>query len=377
VDDAAVRRSLLAWYRREARDLPWRRTRDPYTIWVSEIMLQQTRVDVATPYFLRWMDRFPTVQALAKADLEEVLQAWSGLGYYSRARNLHAAACVVAKEGFPDSTEALRGLPGVGEYTSGAVASIAFGERVPAVDGNVVRVLARLNGWSGAASDATLKAKVGEAAARLVPKASPGDWNQALMDLGATVCTPRTPRCDVCPVAKHCVAKAAGVQDSIPAPKRQAKPRVERRAYAVVEHGGKVLLVRNPAEGLLAGLWSLPGGLADRPLAELVLEQSGVAVTVPSKATAASVRHQFSHRTWEMDVRRANVKARPGKPAEGSALGSDLRPRPGTAWVPLEELEGQALPAAMRSALAVVGVGPARRPAGGRKPKRFQGSGPS
>lgn len=356
MDEAALRRDLLRWYRREARDLPWRRTKDPYAIWVSEVMLQQTRVDVAAPYFLRWMERFPTVEALAAATEDDVLRLWAGLGYYSRARNLHAAAKVAAKLGLPKTSDGWRQLPGVGAYTAGAVASIALGERVPAVDGNVVRVLARLNAWPGAASSPTLKSKVEAAAARLVPAKAPGDWNQALMDLGATVCTPRSPRCDSCPVAAHCEARRRGMQDRIPAAKKAAAARVERRAFAVVEDAGRLLLVRNPSRGLLAGLWSLPGGLAQDPLEDVVRAQTGVAVRL-EKSTAAA-RHQFSHRTWEMEVRR------------GCALGAvEMAPRDGVAWVRLSELEGEALPTAMRTALAAAGVG---APKG--KAKTTQGS---
>ena len=361
-DPAALRRWLLRWYRREARDLPWRRGKDPYAVWVSEVMLQQTRVDVATPYYLRWMERFPTVRALAEAEEEEVLQAWAGLGYYSRARNLHAAAKVVAAHGMPDTAAGLRELPGVGDYTAGAIASIAFGERVPAVDGNVVRVLARLHAWPGSASSPALKAKVGKAAAMLVPAGAAGDWNQALMDLGATVCTPRNPRCGSCPVAELCAARAQGLQGRIPAPKAAAAVAVERRAFAVVRRQGRVLLVRNPARGLLAGLWSLPGGEAERPLADLVLEQSGVAVRLQAGAAVADARHQFSHRTWEMAVHLA-------EPVGGSALGAGTSE---TAWVHERDLPSQALPSAMRTALAVAGVG-----VEGRKPKRRQGSGPA
>lgn len=357
-DAAALRRDLLRWYRREARDLPWRRRdADAYAVWVSEIMLQQTRVDVATPYFLRWMSRFPTVDDLAKSEVEAVLQAWSGLGYYSRARNLHQAARRVTRTGMPQDAAGLRGLPGVGAYTSGAIASIAFGERVPAVDGNVVRVLARLHAWPGAASDRALKSKVDEAARRLVPARAPGDWNQALMDLGATVCTPRNPRCATCPVAAHCQAKARGLQATIPAAKRASAVRVERRAYAVVERDGRVLLVRNPPRGLLAGLWSLPGGPMGRPLPETVLEQSGV--TIRLRPHPAEARHQFSHRTWEMVVHRAEVDAGSGEAASPGVAE--------TAWIPLDDLPGQALPAAMHAALRAVAIGVP-------KPKRRQGS---
>ncbi|MFA5943411.1 MAG: A/G-specific adenine glycosylase [Candidatus Thermoplasmatota archaeon] len=353
-DATALRRHLLRWYRQEARDLPWRRSKDPYSVWVSEIMLQQTRVDVATPYYLRWMARFPTVHALAAADLEQVLQLWSGLGYYSRARNLHSAANEVARQGMPTDAAGLHDLPGVGTYTAGAIASIAFGERVPAVDGNVVRVLARLHAWPGSASSPALKAKVAKAAAAFVPAASPGDWNQALMDLGATVCTPRNPRCGECPVAAHCQAQAKGLQDRIPAAKQAKAPRIERHAFAVVQSDGRVLLVRNPARGLLAGLWSLPGGTADRPLPELVLEQTGLVVRARGKAQPA--RHQFSHRTWEMAVQPARL-VRTGGGGTSEA-----------AWVAIKDLDAQALPSAMRTALAVAGVG---------KPKRRQESSPS
>jgi A/G-specific adenine glycosylase len=352
VDDAALRRALLAWYRRHARDLPWRRRRDPYSTWVSEAMLQQTRVDVATPYFERWMERFPTVQALARADLDDALRAWAGLGYYSRARNLHAAARRVADHGMPATAAGLAELPGVGTYTAGAIASIAFGERVPAVDGNVIRVLARLNSWPGAASSPRLRAKVDAAAARLVPARSPGDWNQALMDLGATVCTPRNPRCTECPVARHCQALALGKQDKIPAAKATVRPRVERRAFAVVRRGDALLLVRNPETGLLAGLWLLPGGDAARPLPEVVLEQAGVHVR--PRGEAATARHQFSHRTWEMTVQHADLLADGAGPPAAQA-----------SWVALADLDGHALPTAMRTALAAAGVA---------KPKRRQGS---
>ena len=347
-------------------------------MWVSEVMLQQTRVDVATPYFLRWMERFPSAQALARADPEDVLQAWAGLGYYSRARNLHAAVRAVADKGMPRSAARLRDLPGVGEYTAGAIASIAFGERVPAVDGNVVRVLARLHAWPGGASSPLLKSKVARTAAALVPEGAAGDWNQALMDLGATVCTPRNPRCGGCPVAELCVARAKGAQDRIPAPKATAAPKVERRAFAVVRREGRILLVRNPARGLLAGLWSLPGGSVERPLADLVLEQSGVPVRLDPARPAGAARHQFSHRTWEMAVHLAEPVG------DGSLEGANE-----AAWIALRDLPAQALPSAMRTALAVAGVhmGGAGEGIGegdrvklhvartGRKPKRRQGSG--
>lgn len=347
MDDAAVRRRLLRWYRREARDLPWRHGRDPYAIWVSEVMLQQTRVDVATPYYLRWIARFPTVQALAAADPEDVLRLWSGLGYYSRARKLHEAARLVAQRGMPDTAVGLLELPGIGPYTAGAIASIAFGRREPAVDGNVVRVLARLNAWPGAASAPALLRKVHAAATRLVPASAPGEWNQAVMDLGATVCTPKSPACSACPLESLCEARRLGREAAIPAAKRQAAVRVERHGYAVVRHRERVLLVRNPPQGLLAGLWSLPGGPADRPLADLVLEQAGAAVRLRGKP--AEARHLFSHRTWQMSIDVADLVRERAQP-----------PARETAWVAVDDLADHALPSAMRVALAAAGVGKAK-----------------
>ena len=335
--DAAARRRLLAWYRRTRRDLPWRHTTDPYAILVSEVMLQQTRVDVVVPYFTRWMERFPTLAALAAASGEEVHEAWAGLGYYRRARNLHAAAKeAVAQHGgrLPATAEALREMPGIGDYTAGAVASIAFGERVPCVDGNVVRVAARLEGIAEPDGPA-LRRRIAGLAAQWVPAPSPGDWNQAVMELGATLCVPRNPRCGDCPVASACRARAEGKQATIPRP-RKAKPSpVEQRHFALVQQGGKTLLVRNPASGLLAGLWMLPGGPATTPLARLVREQTGVCIR--TGRPRASARHLFSHRTWKMELRAAAVLEV-----------SHAQPQSETWWCPEGRLATAALPSAMR-----------------------------
>ncbi|HSM59782.1 MAG TPA: A/G-specific adenine glycosylase, partial [Longimicrobiales bacterium] len=211
-----LRGALLDHYDRTRRRLPWRGQTDPYRIWVSEVMLQQTRVDTVIPYYRRWMARFPDVDSLATASEDEVLLAWEGLGYYRRARHLHAGAAWVRDRHdgrVPDSVEELRRIPGVGEYTAGAVASIAFGEPAPAVDGNVRRVLARLFD-----EPAPTRAWLRDRAGHLVDPGRPGDWNQALMDLGAAVCTPRSPSCGACPVARWCAARAAGTQAERPAP---------------------------------------------------------------------------------------------------------------------------------------------------------------
>jgi A/G-specific adenine glycosylase len=339
--DGASRRGLLAWYRAERRDLPWRRTGDPYAIWVSEAMLQQTRVDVAIPYYGRWLRRWPTVAALAAADGEEVLAQWSGLGYYARARNLHRAAQAVMRDHagkVPATAEGLRALPGVGPYTAAAVGSIAFGLPVACVDGNVVRVVARVAGIRQAI-DARQRARVEALAQEWLDPTAPGDWNQAMMELGATVCTPRKPRCGECPVAAACKSRGRD-PEAIPRKAGTAKVLTEEMQFAVVRRKGHVLLVRAPSSGLLGGLLTLPGGARTAALAKQVEAQTGVRATVAR--SGVPVRHQFSHRTWEMRVRAATWKG--GEPA------GDAR------WVAEAELAGAALSAAMRKALRACGV---------------------
>ncbi|HWE27974.1 MAG TPA: A/G-specific adenine glycosylase [Polyangia bacterium] len=262
--DVNIRRGLVRWFASHKRDMPWRRTRDPYAVWVSEIMLQQTRVETVTPYFTRWMARFPTVRALAEAPLDDVLSHWAGLGYYARARNLHAAARDVVGDyggAFPSTAETLRAVRGIGPYTAGAIASIAFGEAAPIVDGNVVRVLARVDALDGAADDPRLKKRVWQRAGELVRSdggVHAGDFNQAMMELGATVCTPTSPGCSRCPVAAHCRARADGDVDKHPAPKSKKPPRVVQAVAVMVERDGKLLLVRRPPSGLWGGLWEPP-----------------------------------------------------------------------------------------------------------------------
>ena len=257
-----LRASLLRWYDAQARDLPWRRTRDPYAIWVSEVMLQQTQVSVVLPYWTAFLARFPEVADLARASLDDVLAAWRGLGYYARARNLHRAArAVTDRHGgrLPDDVEALRALPGFGRYTVGAVASIAFGRAVPLVDGNVARVLARLFAVDGATGDAAREKRLWALADALVEGDRPGDWNQALMELGATVCRPEQPACLLCPLRARCVALASGKVAEIPAPKVPARRRALHVALAAVRRGDQILLVRREGTGLFGGLWELPG----------------------------------------------------------------------------------------------------------------------
>jgi A/G-specific adenine glycosylase len=254
-------RKLLAWYGRHKRALPWRDVHDPYRIWISEIMLQQTQVDTVIPYYQRWLARFPNIRALAAAPLNDVLAIWEGLGYYSRARNLHRAAQRVAADlggMLPQTVAGLLDLPGIGPYTAGAIASIAFGVDAPALDGNVKRVLARVfDIQSDVKSPAGARA-LWALAAGLVPHGRAGDYNQALMDLGATVCTPRAPGCDTCPLRELCMARRLGVQLQRPV-MPACRPRPERvYAAAVVTKAGRVLLGQRPADELLGGLWAFP-----------------------------------------------------------------------------------------------------------------------
>ncbi len=348
---AALRRELLAWYRRNRRDLPWRRCRDPYAIWISETMLQQTRVETVIPYYERFLRRFPDVTALADAALDDVLGEWAGLGYYRRARNLHRAARVVADEhggALPDSEEGLRALPGVGRYTAGAVASIAFDRPAPIVDGNVARVLARLHGIREDVRGAAVTKRLWEEAEALARGERPGDLNQALMELGATVCTPRAPRCLACPLSAHCDAHARGDAAELPVKSRTAGPRPMEAVAVLLERRGRALAVRRPPEGLLGGLWDLPGdelAAGERPgpgLRRAIRERVGLA---PDRTRRlGSVEHVFTHRRLRLHVFRA--EAPPGR----------VRRRVFDAhrWLPVERLAELPQSAVMKKALRLV-----------------------
>jgi A/G-specific adenine glycosylase len=255
-----LRAPILRWYRRVKRDLPWRRTTDPYAIWVSEVMLQQTTVAAVIPYWERFLARFPDTATLAAGREEDVLALWSGLGYYRRARALREGAiAVMERHGgrVPEEAEALLALPGIGRYTAGAIASLAFGRETPVVDGNVKRVFSRLFAIRGGAS-AVADRRYWAIAETLVRGRTPGDWNQAIMELGATVCTPRAPRCDICPLAGSCRARASGTQESFPARRKTEPVRVVPVAVAWIERGGRILLARRHAGGPLRGAWDLP-----------------------------------------------------------------------------------------------------------------------
>lgn len=352
LDPQAVRQRLLAWYRREHRALPWRSTADPYAILVSEVMLQQTRVEQALPYYEAFMRRFPDVDTLARAEPDEVLELWQGLGYYRRALQLHAAAReIAARYGgrVPDNEEELRALPGVGDYTAGAVLSIAYGRPRPAVDGNVLRVLARLTAEEGVVDDQPVRRRLRALAEALVDAADPGAFNQALMELGATVCRPRQPACARCPLAGLCAARAAGDPERLPRRRRRdAVPELVRVAVLAHRRDGALLLGRRPKGGLLGGLWELPAvdGTEPGPLLQL-LAPLGVRHAV--EGPLGELRLAFSHRRWRLHILAVPAvdATREGEEASAPVPGYErLR------WVRPEALPSHPMPAALRTWVA-------------------------
>jgi len=315
---------LLRWYHARKRSLPWREQPEPYAVWVAEIMAQQTRLETMLPYYRRWMQQFPNVQALAAAREQQVLNAWEGLGYYSRARNLHRAARqLVAEAGgrMPRTAAGLRNLPGIGAYTAGAIASLAFGEDVPAVDGNAVRVLSRLFDMDTPVHTAAGQQRLWALAAEHLPAGRAAEYNQALMDLGATICSPR-PKCNECPLQAHCLARARGTQ--LLRPVKRSAAELPERGYAagVLWQAGRVLVLQRPPRGLLAGMWEFPNvelqdGAAKAQLVRGLRSQLGVRVK-PGKALG-EFEHTYSHfqahlRVYDCGVLSAAITpARPHK----------------------------------------------------------------
>ncbi len=291
-------RALLAWFDGALRDLPWRRDCDPYRVWISEVMLQQTRVETVVPRFERWLVRFPTLQSLAEAEIDEVLAEWEGLGYYSRARNLHAAARMVREPpggGLPDTCAQLRELPGVGEYTAGAIASIAFDRLEPAIDVNARRVLARLIDLAHPSP-----AELRERARAVVPRARPGDFNQALIELGATVCLARSPRCKECPLSAKCLALARGTVAERPGRRpRPEVPTFELGVAVIVSPTSRALMARRSERTMLGGMWEFPGRVIERGEDAGSAAERAAAALLDSAARVrplAEVAHAYSHR---------------------------------------------------------------------------------
>ena len=294
---------LLRWYHSSARDLPWRSDLTPYRTWISEIMLQQTQVDTVIPYFERWMARFPDVAALAEADEQDVLTLWEGLGYYSRARNLHKAARIIHEEmddQLPETPDALEKLPGVGPYTAAAIASIAFGRNVATVDGNIRRVFSRIYNLTEPLRSPESERTIWALAEENLPKGEASAYNQALMDLGATICTPRTPDCDHCPIQADCQARALGVQDQRPVKSPRKKTPHLTVTAAVIRRDGRVLLSKRPVDELLGGMWEFPGGTKEESDLDLaaclqreIREELGVDVAVGEPLGV--YRHAYTH----------------------------------------------------------------------------------
>lgn len=300
----ALPQLLLPWYARSARDLPWRRDREPYHIWLSEIMLQQTRVEAVKGYYARFLTALPNIQALAAADQETVNKLWEGLGYYSRARNLHCAAKEIVERyqgKFPSDFAAIRALPGIGDYTAGAIGSIAFELPTPAVDGNVLRLVSRVTASRACVDDAKVKSEVRNALASIYPAGACGRFTQSLMELGATVCIPNgTPDCTACPLRTICRAMAQGVQLQLPVRREKRARRQEIKTVLILDCDGSVALQKRPPHGLLAGLWQLPEapGTLSPSQALTLLESWGVKPQDILKQVEKN--HIFTHVEWNM-----------------------------------------------------------------------------
>lgn len=340
-----IRRELLDWYRKNRRDLPWRKNKDPYRIWVSEIMLQQTRVDTVIPYYERFMELFPTLQDLAKATDDQVVKAWEGLGYYSRARNLHAAVKeVVAKYGgrVPSEPETISKLKGIGPYTKGAILSIAYDKKVPAVDGNVMRVFSRLFAITDDIAKQSTRKKMERIAETLIPESAPGDFNQALMELGALICTPQSPQCLFCPVQSVCHAYREGLEHELPRKKKAKPPAPVDVIFAWIICGDRVLVEKRPETGLLAGMWALPTfqQVPDKTPEQTMgkfCDKNGIPAS--NYQVRGRLEHIFSHRHWKVVMIQAIV-SEPDFP-----LPADWE------WVKKEELHLRAFPNVYRKAL--------------------------
>jgi A/G-specific adenine glycosylase len=351
---------LLSWYLRHRRDLPWRRSKNPYYIWISEVMLQQTRVDTVIPYFHRFIERFPTIEALAEAPEEDVLKLWEGLGYYSRARNLQGAVREVQEryEGtVPSTKEEISSLRGVGPYTAGAILSIAYNKPEPAVDGNVMRVLSRYFLIEEDIMKPKTRIFMEKLAQELIPAGAAGDFNQALMELGAMVCKPRSPICLTCPVMEHCAAREAGLEEQLPIKKKAKPPRPESRIAALIagsgNHGGQILIRQRPQEGLLARMWELPhievpfSYTEAQPVSEegipesfkLLQEQLATeTIGVIPERWFMHAEHTFSHIHWDMHIVQCSLERGVIPNASGMLLPTHYQ------WVDSKTMDEYAFP---------------------------------
>lgn len=338
---------LLQWYHHHQRDLPWRETDDPYKIWISEIMLQQTRVDTVIPYYHRFFEKFPSVFDLAEADQQEVLKVWEGLGYYSRGRNLHQAAKTVVQEfdgKLPSTFEKITSLKGIGPYTASAVLSIAFQKKYAVVDGNVIRVLSRFYGIEDDIRKSTTKKTIQKFADELIPEDQPGDFNQAIMELGAIVCTPQNPECSACPVSSECVAANSAQTDVIPYKSPAKKiPHHQIAVGLILNNKNELLIALRPNDSMLGGLWEFPGGKREKgetlrkTVARELREELGVEVEVFSKFQ--ELKHAYSH--FKITMHAFWCKISSGTPLPKSS--QEIK------WVPLDEMDQFPFPKANKT----------------------------
>jgi A/G-specific adenine glycosylase len=316
----AIEEKLLPWFMENRRSMPWRSNRTPYRVWISELMLQQTRVDQATPYFRRFMKRFPSLKSLAGASQEDVLKLWQGLGYYSRARNLHKAARIIVAEmngRFPTDPEEIIRLPGIGSYTAAAIGSLAFNKDLAVLDGNVIRVLSRLHAYTRDTRSSAARKELQQMAEALLVKGNAGRYNEAMMELGATVCLPGNPKCDVCPVASACMAARSGCPTDYPvkAPRKKV-PHIIVGAAVVRNRKGDVLIAQRREEDMLGGLWEFPGGKQEsgetiqQCIVRELKEELGVNVEVED--FLVTVQHAYSHFTMDMHTYFARIRS--GRP---------------------------------------------------------------
>jgi A/G-specific adenine glycosylase len=350
LDVAQLRRSLLSWYREQGRDLPWRRSDDPYAIWVSEIMLQQTQVKTVIPYYQRWLSQFPTIADLAAADLQSVLKAWEGLGYYARARNLHRAAQQMVHEqggAFPSQLEHLLKLPGIGRTTAGGILSAAFNQPLSILDGNVKRVLLRLVALP--LPPAKASKHLWQLSDRLLDPERPGDFNQALMDLGATICRRSQPVCRRCPWQQHCQAYNRGIQSQLPMTENAAPLPHKQIGVAVIRNDqGQILIDRRPAKGLLGGLWEFPGGKIEADetvetcIKREILEEIGIDIEVGEHLI--TIDHAYTHFRVTLTVHCCRYLRGEPQPLECEEI----------RWVTLDELDQFPFPKANTQIIAAL-----------------------
>ena len=351
-DIPSLHNQLIAWFKANREDLPWRRYRSPYHVWLAEIMLQQTQVTTVVPYYERFLSRFPTVEALAEASLDEVLKAWEGLGYYSRARNLHRTARLIVHlygGEFPSHPNDLMKLPGIGRYTAGAIASLAFGLDTAVLDGNVIRVLTRLFNLAEDVTSASARRQLWHLAESLIPTGKAALWNEGLMELGQRVCTPQTPICSACPIASLCEAHRLGVEEERPVkPPKARTPHYDVTAAVIQREDGRMLIAQRPLQGMLGGLWEFPGGKreGDEPLAEClkreIREELGVEIAVGRQI--ATVRHAYTHFRITLYAFACALISGEPQPIECADW----------AWVTLDELGQYAFPVTDQKIIAVL-----------------------